>query len=139
MYYRNFFATAEVDIDSGDLVRDPSTGFGRRTPLETGGEVIVQIQDESIFPGYWKNKNATSKKFIRNLFKKGDLWYRTGDALRRDREGLWYFMDRLGDTFRWKSENVATMEVQQTLGHFPGVSEVAVYGVPVPGFDGKRI
>jgi acyl-CoA synthetase (AMP-forming)/AMP-acid ligase II len=92
--YRNYFATAEVDIDTGDLVRDPKTGFGKRTPLESGGEVIVQVPDQSLFPGYWRNKNATDKKFVRNLFKKGDLWYRTGDALRRTPDGLWFFMDR---------------------------------------------
>jgi AMP-binding enzyme len=93
-YFRNYFATAEVDLDTGDLLRDQETGFGKRTSLDVGGEVIVQVPDVSLFPGYWKNKNATDKKFIRNLFKKGDLWYRTGDALRRTPDGLWFFMDR---------------------------------------------
>jgi acyl-CoA synthetase (AMP-forming)/AMP-acid ligase II len=65
-----------------------------RTPLEVGGEVIVQVPNETLFPGYWRNKTATDKKFVRDLFKKGDLWYRTGDALRRSPDGLWYFMDR---------------------------------------------
>jgi acyl-CoA synthetase (AMP-forming)/AMP-acid ligase II len=93
-YFRNYFATAEVDLDSGDLLRDPQTDFGKRTPLEVGGEVIVQVPNETLFPGYWRNKTATDKKFIRDLFKKGDLWYRTGDALRRTPDGLWFFMDR---------------------------------------------
>jgi len=136
-YFRNYYATAEVDLDTGDLYRDPKTGFGRRTPLEVGGEAIVQVPNVTLFPGYWRNPDATGKKFVRDLFKKGDLWYRTGDALRRTPDGRWFFLDRLGDTFRWKSENVATMEVAQTLGHFPGVNEVAVYGVLVPGHDGR--
>jgi len=93
-YLRNYYATAVVDHDTGDLYRDPETGFGIRTPLEVGGEVIVQIPDPTVFPGYWRNEGATNKKFARDLFKKGDLWYRTGDALRRSTDGLWYFMDR---------------------------------------------
>jgi acyl-CoA synthetase (AMP-forming)/AMP-acid ligase II len=93
-WYRNYFASAEVDLDTGELKRDSKTGFGIRTPLKEGGEIIVQVPDESLFPGYWRNPNATNKKFIRNLFKKGDLWYRTGDALRRTDDGHWYFMDR---------------------------------------------
>jgi acyl-CoA synthetase (AMP-forming)/AMP-acid ligase II len=94
---RNYYATAAVDLDSGDLLRDPQTGFGIRTPLEKGGEVIVQVPDVTLFPGYWRNQAATDKKFVRNLFKKGDLWYRTGDALRRTPDGFWYFMDRYVD------------------------------------------
>jgi acyl-CoA synthetase (AMP-forming)/AMP-acid ligase II len=136
-WYRNMIATAEVDHDSGDLIRDKKTGLGKRTTLDIGGEVLVQVPDTSSFAGYWKNKKATDGKFVRNLFKSGDLWYRTGDALRRTNDGHWYFMDRLGDTFRWKSENVATMEVAQILGHCPGVNEVANYGVTVPGHDGR--
>ena len=75
--------------------------------------------------------------FERNVFKKGDLFYRTGDALRRDADGLWFFMDRLGDTFRWKSENVSTAEVSEVLGNYPGIVEANVYGVEVPGHDGR--
>jgi acyl-CoA synthetase (AMP-forming)/AMP-acid ligase II len=93
-FLRNYYVTAKVEHDSGDLYRDPKTGFGERTPLEVGGEVIVQVPDASIFPGYWRNKGATDKKFARDLFKKGDLWYRTGDALRRTTDGLWFFQDR---------------------------------------------
>ncbi|KAF2668917.1 acetyl-CoA synthetase-like protein [Microthyrium microscopicum] len=136
-YLKDYYATAKVDLDTGDLYRDPSTTLGVRTPLEEGGEVIVAVPDPSIFPGYWQNSEATNKKFARNLFKDGDLWYRTGDALRRTPDGHWHFMDRLGDTYRWKSENVATMEVAQTLGHMPGIAEAAVYGVLVPGHDGR--
>lgn len=82
---------------------------------------------------YWGNNKATQKKFERDVFVKGDLYYRTGDALRRTPDGRWFFQDRLGDTFRWKSENVSTAEVAEVIGKFPGVVEANVYGVLVPG------
>lgn len=86
---------------------------------------------------YWNDPNATAKKFERNVFKEGDLFYRTGDALRRTSDGRWFFIDRLGDTYRWKSENVSTAEVSEILGRYPGVMEAIVYGVEVPGYDGR--
>jgi len=91
---RNYYVLADIDHETGDLWRDPNTGFGKRNKLEEGGEAIVGVPDELQFPGYWNNKKATDKKYARDLFKKGDLWYRSGDALRRDRDGRWYFMDR---------------------------------------------
>ena len=74
---------------------------------------------------------------LRNVFTLGDAWMRTGDLMRRDAEGFYYFVDRLGDTFRWKGENVATAEVANVLREAPGVSDVLVYGVSVPGFEGR--
>lgn len=71
------------------------------------------------------------------MFRKGDLYYRSGDALKRNSDGRWYFLDRLGDTFRWKSENVSTAEVSQVIGEFPGVVEANVYGVVVPHHEGR--
>ena len=99
--------------------------------------MIVAVPDESLFPGYHNNPEATAKKFVRNVFQEGDLYYRSGDALRRDSEGRWFFLDRLGDTFRWKSENVSTAEVAEVIGRYPGVVEANVYGVLVPGHDGR--
>ncbi|KAF2404571.1 acetyl-CoA synthetase-like protein [Trichodelitschia bisporula] len=135
--YRDYYVAGEIDHDTGELYRDPKTGFGRRKTLDEGGEIIVQVDSPEAFPGYWNNPEATDKKFTRNLFRKGDIWYRTGDALRRDNDGRWFFLDRLGDTFRWKSENVATAEVAQVLGQFEGVAEAIVYGVEIPGHDGR--
>lgn len=66
------------------------------------------------------------------MFKKGDLYYRSGDALRRTSDGKWFFLDRLGDTYRWKGENCSTAEVAEVLGHFPGIEEANVYGVELP-------
>jgi acyl-CoA synthetase (AMP-forming)/AMP-acid ligase II len=126
-----------VDQATGEIARDPKTGFAIRQPYETGGEMIVSVPNEQAFSGYFKNAEATAKKFQRNVFKNGDLWYRTGDALRRTNDGHWYFMDRLGDTFRWKGENVSTAEVSEVLGKFPGVVEANVYGVALPNHDGR--
>ena len=131
------FVPVEVDHDTNDLVRDPKTGFVKRNSFEQGGEIIVRIPEEAYFAGYWGNPSATKKKFSYNVFKKGDIFYRSGDALRRTPDGRWYFLDRLGDTYRWKSENVSTAEVAQTIGQFPGVFEANVYGVTVPHHEGR--
>jgi fatty-acyl-CoA synthase len=79
----------------------------------------------------------TEKKILRDAFSKGDAWFRTADLMRRDSHGYFYFVDRTGDTFRWKGENVATSEVAEALSVFPGIKEANVYGVEVPGGDGK--
>jgi fatty-acyl-CoA synthase len=70
------------------------------------------------------------------VFEPGDAWYRTGDLMRRDAGGYFYFVDRIGDTFRWKGENVATSEVAAAITAFPGIVEAAVYGVHIPGTEG---
>ena len=90
----------------------------------------------SSYAGY-ADKTASEKKVLRDVFKKGDRWFRTGDLMRQDEDGYFYFVDRIGDTFRWKGENVSTSEVAECLAHVPGVEEVNVYGVPVGRLDGK--
>ncbi|KAI6831490.1 acetyl-CoA synthetase-like protein [Hortaea werneckii] len=134
---RNTFVPVRIDFETGDIWRDPKTGFAERAPYEEGGEMLVAVPSKEAFGGYWRNEEATNKRFATDLFAKGDLWYRSGDALRRTPDGHWYFLDRLGDTFRWKSENVSTAEVAETLGRFPGVAEANVYGVSVPGHEGR--
>jgi len=134
---RNIIVPVLIEQSSGAIARDPKTGFAYRQPYEKGGEIIFQVADVKTFAGYYNNPEATSKKFERNVFKKGDLWYRTGDALRRNSDGRWFFLDRLGDTFRWKGENVSTAEVAEVLGNYPGVIEANVYGVSLPSHDGK--
>jgi acyl-CoA synthetase (AMP-forming)/AMP-acid ligase II len=135
--YQHIYIPVEVDYETGEIVRDKVTGFARRNPYNQGGEVIVAVPSKSAFLGYHNNPAATERRFLHNVFRKGDLYYRCGDALRRDDEGRWYFLDRLGDTFRWKSENVSTAEVSEVLGKFPGVIDANVYGVEVPGHDGR--
>jgi fatty-acyl-CoA synthase len=105
------------------------------------GEAIGRIPKSSDsvlgrFEGY-TDKRATEKKILSGVFESGDAWFRTGDLLRRDKQGYFYFVDRAGDTFRWKGENVSTSEVATVLGGHPGVREANVYGVEVPGADGR--
>ncbi len=133
----NVFIPVSTDLETGEIVRDPKTGFAKRNSYNEGGEILVAVPAEAAFAGYHNNPKATAKKFERNVFKSGDLFYRSGDALRRDDDGRWYFLDRLGDTFRWKSENVSTAEVAEALGKYPGVGEAIVYGTLVPRHDGR--
>ena len=80
-----------------------------------------------------RREAETDKKILRDVFEKGDIWFRTGDLMRKDAHGYFYFVDRIGDTFRWKGENVSTTEVEEALGQFDGILEANVYGVTVPG------
>lgn len=91
---RNTFIPVKVDLETDAIWRDPKTGFAQRNKYEEGGEIIVAVPNEQAFAGYWDNPEATSKKFERDVFKKGDLYYRSGDALRRTTDGRWFFMDR---------------------------------------------
>jgi acyl-CoA synthetase (AMP-forming)/AMP-acid ligase II len=134
---KNVYVPVSIDPETGDLLRDPKTGFVRRNSYSEGGEILVGVPSEEAFAGYHNNPSATKKKFERNVFKQGDLYYRSGDALRRDDDGRWFFLDRLGDTYRWKSENVSTAEVAEALGKYPGVGEAIVYGALVPKHDGR--
>lgn len=102
------------------------------------GEALGKISDDlrHSFSGY-ADKAASEKKILRDVFVRGDRWFRTGDLMRQDSEGYVYFIDRIGDTYRWKGENVSTAEVEQRLADAPGVKEVIAYGVPIPGQEGK--
>jgi len=88
------------------------------------------------FMGYTDDQ-ATEKKLMRNVFIKGDCWFRTGDLVKLDSEGFYYFVDRIGDTYRWKGENVSTGEVESAFSGVEGIEEVTVYGVAVPGYEGR--
>ena len=130
----------ELDHDTEDIVRDPQTGFCRRVEIGEPGELIWELEAQGVeYQGYYGNKEASAKKTIRDVFRKGDVWFRTGDSLRMDSDGYAYFVDRIGDTYRWKSENVSTNEVAETMAGFPGggVEEVNVYGVELPNHDGR--
>ena len=126
------------DVETGENPRG-SDGFCIREDFGIVGEMIGEIREDDPrfrFEGYG-TKEATNKKILRDVFKKGDAWFRTGDLMKRDADGYYYFMDRVGDTFRWKAENVATGEVAAVLSTFPGVTQANVYGVEVPGYDGR--
>ncbi len=138
-YMRRIITTRIVrfDVEREMPVRGPD-GFCIECADGEAGEAVGKIQDDTgrRFEGYTE-KSDTEKKLLRNAFETGDLWFRTGDLMRRDALGYFYFVDRIGDTFRWKSENVATSEVAEALGVVPGIAEANVYGVAVPGQDGR--
>ena len=90
----------------------------------------------SQFQGYTDAK-ASAKKVITDAFVKGDKYFRSGDLLMRDAKGYFHFVDRIGDTFRWKGENVSTTEVAEAISVYPGVQECNVYGAAIPGKDGR--
>ncbi len=113
-------------------------GFCRACEPGEVGEAIGRIDPEDArfrFDGYG-SKEDTEKKILRNVFKEGDAWFRTGDLMSRDKLGYYYFIDRVGDTYRWKSENVATGEVAEAFS-FPGIEQANVYGVEVKGHSGR--
>jgi fatty-acyl-CoA synthase len=128
------------DLDSQQPIRDPQ-GFCIECAPEEAGEVIGKILKDASKPGArfegYATKADTEKKVLHDVFAKGDSWFRTGDLMRKDADGYFYFVDRIGDTFRWKGENVSTTEVEETIGRFPGVAESNVYGVIIPGHDGR--
>ena len=127
----------KFDVEKEEPIRDEN---GFCIPCKEGevGEVLGQINLEAGrgFDGYVDNQ-ATQKKILRNVFENDDQWFRSGDLLSRDKDGYYYFIDRIGDTFRWKGENVATSEVAQSFQGIQGIEEVNVYGVTIPGNDGK--
>lgn len=128
---------AKVDPVTGSLVRSRA-GFALACDPEEVGEALGRLNSRAAmkFEGY-TNATASEAKILRDVFVKGDAWFRTGDLMRRDAAGYFSFVDRIGDTFRWKGENVSTSEVAATLSRVRGVSDVAVYGVEVPGADGR--
>lgn len=123
------------DVAKDEHERGPD---GFCIPCKPGevGEAIGRITGVSRFEGY-SSPEATEKKILRNVFKPGDAYFRTGDLLRMDADDYFYFVDRIGDTFRWKGENVSTSEVAEVLSVCPGVKEANVYGVAVPEQDGR--
>ncbi|KAK0853025.1 long-chain fatty acid transporter fat1 [Friedmanniomyces endolithicus] len=120
--------------------RDPLTNHCIKCLPNEPGELLNLLDPLAIsdkFVGYLGNDAAGSSKILRDVFKKGDAYYRTGDLQRLDAEGRWWFLDRVGDTFRWKGENVSTAEVSEALGSHPDVGEANVYGVVLPHHDGR--
>ncbi|MEO8667504.1 MAG: long-chain-acyl-CoA synthetase [Bauldia sp.] len=110
-------------------------------PPDEVGEVISKILVDPMRPGQrfdgYADKAATEKKILPDAFVRGDRWFRTGDLMRRDEHGNFFFVDRIGDTFRWKGENVSTSEVAEMIDTMPEVAEATVYGVPITGTEGK--
>ncbi len=136
-FQHHLLRVARYDVQSGALARDRK-GFLIPCGDDEPGELLGRVGRGGSMPydGY-ADPEATAGKVIRNAFEPGDAYFRTADILRRDRDGYFYFVDRIGDTFRWKGENVATQEVAEILNGAPGITETNVYGVEIPGADGR--
>ncbi len=136
------------------IALDPATGEPSRNargfciackPNEAGEAIGRMAHDPALpgarFEGYANTtddeRRNDERKIVRDVFEDGDAWFRTGDLMRQDGRGYFYFVDRLGDTFRWKGENVSTVEIADVIGRFPGIAGTNVYGVEVPGYDGR--
>ncbi len=123
------------DPESGELIRDRS-GFARRIAAGETGLLLGRISRFMRFEGY-VDKRASQSKVLHDVFRSGDRYFNSGDLVQLHNGGWLSFADRLGDTYRWKGENVSTGEVAQILGTVAGVEETTVFGVPVPNADGK--
>jgi fatty-acyl-CoA synthase len=141
-YLAHRFSPALVgfDVDTGEPVRN-AQGFCIRCTANEPGEALGKVVDDPLnigsrFEGY-TNQEASESRILRDVFEPGDTWVRTGDLMRKDEQGYFYFVDRIGDTFRWKGENVAASEVSEAICAFPGVKHANVYGVSIPATDGR--
>jgi fatty-acyl-CoA synthase len=133
-------ALLRFDVEKSEPRRN-ADGFCERCAANEIGEAVGLMpamggERAGRFEGY-ADQEASNRKVLRNVFKAGDSWYRTGDLMRRDERGFYYFVDRVGETYRWKGENVSTAEVLTALTASRGVVEGVVYGVSVPGADGR--
>jgi fatty-acyl-CoA synthase len=134
-------ALVQFDFETNEPLRHEMEGFCIPCSNNEVGEAIGRISEDRTDPGTrfegYADREASEKKVLRDVFVKGDTWYRTGDLMRRDENGYYYFVDRVGDTFRWKGENVSTTEVAGIICACPGVAGAVVYGVTVPGNEGR--
>lgn len=134
------YRLVRIDANSLELARD-ANGFARECDADEPGELLLRLKPTKQKPngdylGYL-GEAAGRERVVRDVFRAGDLYCRTGDLLRRNAAGEYFFVDRLGDTFRFKGENVSTREVEELLSRAPGVQQVAVVGISVPNIDGK--
>ncbi len=128
-------AIVKYDIDNDEPILNKK-GFMQEVIKGETGLLLGEITEDILFTGY-TNKNASEKKIFRNVFKKGDAWINTGDLLRDIGYKHVQFVDRLGDTFRWKGENVSTTEVEEVVSLVNNVSAATVYGIKIPNTDGR--
>ena len=125
----------DYDIENDAPTRN-SKGFMQAVKKGASGLLITEVNDKQPFDGY-TDEDASNKKLLRDVFKQGDCWFNTGDLVLNQGYRHVAFVDRLGDTFRWKGENVATTEVESILMEFPAIEHAVVYGVGLPHSDGR--
>uniref|UniRef100_H3CVS5 long-chain-fatty-acid--CoA ligase n=1 Tax=Tetraodon nigroviridis TaxID=99883 RepID=H3CVS5_TETNG len=138
-FHRKLFpyTLIQYDLERDEPVRDVN-GLCVESPKGEVGLLVSKVTGIAPFVGYVQNEKQTEKKRLRNVLKKGDLYFNSGDLMRIDSDNFIYFQDRLGDTFRWKGENVATTEVSDILTMSGCLKEANVYGVRVPGNAGHE-
>ena len=129
------YALVKHDIDINEPFRDEN-GFFQKVEEGEAGLLLMKIFDPTTFAGY-TDKKATMKKILKNPFGNGESWLNTGDMLRNIGYYHAQFVDRLGDPFRWKGENVSTSEVEDVLSSFKQIEHSSVYGVEIPGTNGR--
>lgn len=125
----------QYDIEEDDAIRG-SDGFMLPAKAGSSGLLITEVTEKQPFEGY-TDKDASNSKLMRDVFKKGDCWFNTGDLVNNQGWRHVSFADRLGDTFRWKGENVATTEVESILMELDCIEHAVVYGVEIPHTDGR--
>ncbi|KAM6949888.1 long-chain fatty acid transport protein 2-like [Lycodopsis pacificus] len=130
------FTLIKYDTELDEPIRDANGLCVESLKGETG-LLVSKITDIAPFVGYAQNEEQTERKRLRNVLKKGDLYFNSGDLMKIDKDNFIYFQDRVGDTFRWKGENVATNEVSDILTLSDCLKEANVYGVQVPGHEGR--
>lgn len=138
--HRSQIALVRFDVESTMPIRGDD-GFCIPCAPREIGEALGRLDSGGAelggsFEGY-TDAEATERKILRDVFVRGDAWFRTGDLMHKDERGFFYFADRVGDTFRWKGENVSSQQVAEALAGCPGVLEALVYGVAVPGIEGR--
>jgi fatty-acyl-CoA synthase len=133
-------ALVMLDMETGEPARNEQGHCIRCVPNQPGEAISKAVNDPSNvgsrYEGY-TTQNDTERNILRDVFERGDTWIRTGDLMRKDEKGFFYFVDRIGDTFRWKGENVSASEVSETICEFPGVRHAKVYGVAIPSTEGR--
>ncbi|KAG0655324.1 long-chain fatty acid transporter fat1 [Monosporozyma unispora] len=133
----------KVQKDDDAIIYRNEMGFCEVSDVNEPGEMLMRIffprKPETSFQGYLGNAKETKSKVLRNVFRNGDAWYRCGDLLKADEYGLWYFLDRMGDTFRWKSENVSTTEVEDQVAasNEQEIRQVTVVGIKISKYEGR--
>jgi fatty-acyl-CoA synthase len=128
-------AYVQYDPDTGAPLRDDD-GRVRRVPAGQPGLLLSPVNRLQPFDGY-TDQESTEKKLVRNAFREGDCWFNSGDVMSPQGMGHASFVDRLGDTFRWKGENVATTQVEAALASDKSVEQCTVFGVEIPHTGGR--